>query len=76
MFIWSVGAGSNEEFPGCAACTTTVPMPVMVNTSPEVIFPGPLTMDNVTGRPEDAVAVRTICATPYVTVEMGGSVMA
>jgi hypothetical protein len=63
MLIWTVGADSNEEFPGCAACTTIVPTPVMLKTSPELIFPGPLTIDNVTGKPDEAVAVRTICVT-------------
>jgi hypothetical protein len=52
--------------PACAAVTVTLPAPVTVRVEPETVA-GPEVTAKLTGKPDDAVAVRVMGATPYVT---------
>ncbi len=51
--------------PGCVACTTIVPAPVIVSTSP-LSVPGPETTLRLTGKASDDSATRVIGLAPYV----------
>ena len=72
MLCDTVGAAAKFVLPAWFAATTTVPVPVNVNVLPlRLAIVPPEVMENVTARPELAVAVRVTVPVPRTTGDGG-----